>query len=82
VSFKESVDPRQLQAIPGVDNLLQTGPHDFEITGADSQQLKNALLALSLQQNLNIVSLQSGEQKLEEVFRTLTGNNPESTGIA
>jgi hypothetical protein len=32
-------------------------------------------MEMALQQNLNIVSLQSAEHRLEDVFRSLTGNS-------
>ena len=38
----------------------------------DPEKLKKQILELSLQNNLNIVSLQTNEQRLEEIFRTLT----------
>jgi ABC-2 type transport system ATP-binding protein len=36
------------------------------------EQLRKQILELSLQHNLNIVSLHSENRSLEEVFRTLT----------
>jgi len=37
-------------------------------------EVKKQLLELALQNNLNIVSLQSENQRLEDIFRSLTGN--------
>jgi ABC-2 type transport system ATP-binding protein len=48
---------------------------EWELTCTDATEAKRQLLELALQQNLNIVSLQSGGQSLEEVFRTLTNIN-------
>jgi ABC-2 type transport system ATP-binding protein len=41
----------------------------------EPESVRKQLLELSLQHNLNIVSLQSEGQSLEEVFRKLTVDN-------
>jgi ABC-2 type transport system ATP-binding protein len=46
--------------------------YQWELETTDPAEAKKQLLNLSLQNNLNIVSLQSGNQSLEEVFRNLT----------
>jgi len=73
VEFKETIDAAMLQSITGVQavNNRTTG-NEWELTCINANDVKRLLLELSLQHNLNIVSLQSGEQKLEEVFRNLT----------
>jgi len=73
VEFKETIDAAMLQSITGVQavNNRTTG-NEWELTCVNANDVKRLLLELSLQHNLNIVSLQSGEQKLEEVFRNLT----------
>lgn len=75
VQFKEVIDASVLQQLPGVQSVKKISDTEWEITGAQINDVKRVLLELSLQQNLNIVSLQSGEQKLEEIFRNLTGND-------
>ncbi|MEO5682889.1 MAG: gliding motility-associated ABC transporter ATP-binding subunit GldA [Chitinophagaceae bacterium] len=72
VEFKESIDALLLQALPGVATVSQLTDKEWAVTGNNINDVKRVLLELSLQHNLNIVSLQSGEQKLEEVFRNLT----------
>jgi len=75
VQFKEIVEAALLQQLPGVQSVKKINDTAWELTGARINEVKKVLLELSLQHNLNIVSLQSGEQKLEEIFRNLTGNN-------
>jgi len=72
VEFKEAIDASLLKTLPGVDAVSKLGGNEWELSCSDVNDVKRSLLELSLQQNLNIVSLQSGEQKLEEVFRSLT----------
>jgi ABC-2 type transport system ATP-binding protein len=47
--------------------------HNWSIETEEPERVRKELLQLSLQHNLNIVSLQDESQSLEEVFRTLTG---------
>ncbi len=78
VQFKETVDAALLQQLPGVQLVTKLTDTKWELTGANINDVKRVLLELSLQHNLNIVSLESGEQKLEEIFRNLTGNGGEA----
>jgi ABC-2 type transport system ATP-binding protein len=72
VEFKETVDAALLQAIQGVQSVNKINDCEWELSCTHTNDVKRSLLELSLQRNLNIVSLQSGEQRLEEVFRNLT----------
>jgi ABC-2 type transport system ATP-binding protein len=45
----------------------------FKLTTSNPESVRKQLMELSLKHNLNIVSLQSETQSLEEVFRDLTG---------
>jgi ABC-2 type transport system ATP-binding protein len=72
VEFREVVDISLLQSLPGVQSAGQVNDHEWELFCTNVNEVKRLLLELSLQQNFNIVSLQSGEQRLEEVFRSLT----------
>lgn len=74
VRYKEEVDASVLSFLEeGTGRLVQQGPGFFTITTNDPEKVKRLLLEHSLQHKLNIVSLHSGEQRLEEVFRELTG---------
>jgi ABC-2 type transport system ATP-binding protein len=46
----------------------------YRIQTTDPESVKRQILKLSLDNNLNIVSLQSKTKSLEEVFKNLTGN--------
>ncbi len=78
VIFKEKIEPALLEALPGVEALHNSNGNEWELTCSNTNDVKRLLLELALQQNLDIVSLQSGEQRLEEVFRQLT--NPVKEG--
>ncbi len=74
VSFRETVSTELLQQLPGVAAVHAFPQNSFELVCTGEHDVKRELLSLSLQRNFNIVSLQSGEQKLEDVFRNLTGS--------
>lgn len=72
VAFTEKVDADLLQSLQGVQSVNKINDHNWELTCIHTNDVKRLLLEMSLQHNLNIVSLQSGGQRLEEVFRNLT----------
>ncbi len=73
IAFKEAIDASLLQGLSGVQSVNKLTDTEWELACTNASEVKRLLLELSLQRNLNIVSLQSGEQSLEEVFRNLTG---------
>lgn len=74
VTFKETIEAAILKGLRGVQSVNNINTNEWELACSNPNETKRLLLELSLQHNLNIVSLQSGEQSLEEVFRTLTGS--------
>lgn len=75
VGFKEEVAESLLQELPATKSIHRTDPNNWQLATDDSELLRKQILELALRHNLNIVSLQSENQSLEEVFRNLT-NNP------
>ena len=86
VQFKEAIQPELLKQINNVDKIeqlqtclpdrqatnLPTGQAGYKLQTTNPESVRKQLLELSLQHNLNIVSLQSETHSLEEVFRNLT----------
>jgi len=72
VSFKEPVDKMLLEKINDVLMVEETHPSNFKVHTSNPESVRKQILELSLRHNLNIVSLQSESQSLEEVFRSLT----------
>ena len=75
VTFKEKIEAAILTSLGGVQSVNNINTNEWELVCSNLNETKRLLLELSLQHNLNIVSLQSGEQSLEEVFRTLTSKS-------
>lgn len=72
VGFKEIVADEWMRQVNGIKSFSKTDDYHWKIETDDPEMVRKQLLALSLQHNLNIVSLQSEHESLEEVFRTLT----------
>ncbi|HEY6502573.1 MAG TPA: ATP-binding cassette domain-containing protein [Chitinophagaceae bacterium] len=71
LEVKEDVDPEVMFSVfgDGVKRVSKTG---WRFETAEPEKLKKRILELTLQNNLNVISLQSETINLEEVFRTLT----------
>ncbi|MCW3107090.1 MAG: gldA [Segetibacter sp.] len=75
VSFKEPLEPEWLKRLNGVKTVNKLDAFTWQIQATDTNDVKKQLLELSLQHNLNIVSLQTEGGSLEEIFRSLTQSN-------
>lgn len=73
VHFKEPLEVEWLKRLPAVQAVNRLDTYNWSLETDNPEAVRKALLELSLQHNLNIVSLQNENQSLEEVFRTLTG---------
>jgi ABC-2 type transport system ATP-binding protein len=72
VEFKETVDPGWLERLEGVSKIDGSGQRVFCIQCAEAEVVKKQLMQLSLEKNLNIISLKSESRNLENVFKSLT----------
>ena len=84
VAFKEMIDPSLLtllNPVIQVETIQPIGDHSvaskgsvFKLTTSQPDSVKTQLLELSLKNKLNIVSLQSETNSLEDIFRNLTSH--------
>ncbi len=72
VQFKETIDKGLLEKLNGVESVEGPVAASYKLQTAAPELVRKQILELALQHNLNIVSLQSESQSLEDVFRTLT----------
>jgi ABC-2 type transport system ATP-binding protein len=72
VQFKEALEAEWLRRLAGVKALNKVDSHTWTLETDEPEAVRKQLLQLSVEQNLNVVSLQSESQSLEEVFRSLT----------
>ena len=72
VTFKEPLEQEWLKRLNFVKQVHKTDAQTWSIETDQPEELRKQILELSLQHNLNIVSLQSENVSLEEVFKELT----------
>jgi ABC-2 type transport system ATP-binding protein len=72
VEFSEKVQADWLQQITDVMKYEQLSAGRYKLETTQPEQVRKQLLQLAIAHNLNIVSLQTERQSLEEIFRTLT----------
>ena len=75
VSFQEPVEIELLKHMNDVIFVTQLQATNYKLQTDNSDSVRRQLLELSLQHNLNIVSLRSESSSLEDIFRDLTSSN-------
>ncbi|HVY73575.1 MAG TPA: gliding motility-associated ABC transporter ATP-binding subunit GldA [Puia sp.] len=68
----EKIADSAWQSVSGLRRWRRISDMEWELEGEDPENLKKQLLALSLQNNWNLVSLQSENRRLEDIFSELT----------
>jgi ABC-2 type transport system ATP-binding protein len=77
VAFRELPETAQLEDLDGVLGVSRLSDGQWELQTSSPDSVKKQLMELALQNNWNIITLQSETRSLEDVFRQLT--NPTST---
>jgi ABC-2 type transport system ATP-binding protein len=72
VSFQENVDLEMLQHLAAVLSVNSLSATDFLLATKDPDAVRKQLLEVTIANNLNINSLQTESNRLEDVFRELT----------
>jgi ABC-2 type transport system ATP-binding protein len=72
IILKEAVTADMFRELDQLMGIRKTSDFEWELEAADPETLKKQLFSLSLQNNWNIVSLQSENRSLEDIFRGLT----------
>ena len=72
VQFKEALESEWLKRVKGVKSVNKSDSHTWTIETDNPDMVRTELKKLERENNLDIISLQSENQSLEEVFRSLT----------
>ena len=72
INFKENIAFELLGQLKDISKIEAVENNGFKLFTTNAESVRKQLLELSLKNNLNIVSLQSESNRLEEIFRTLT----------
>jgi gliding motility-associated ABC transporter ATP-binding subunit GldA len=75
VQFQKEVDMLLLTTIKGVEDVEKLQSSTYNLHTQSPEAVRKQIIELSLEHNLNIVSLQSESQSLEDVFRSLTNKS-------
>jgi ABC-2 type transport system ATP-binding protein len=75
VTFKEPLEAAWLERLSSVQTVNKISTNEWELFCTSPKEAQRQVMELALQENLNIISLQSGGQSLEDVFRSLTNTN-------
>ncbi len=74
VTFSTKIDQQKLETLPAVLSVLQVNDHSFKLATNDTNEMRRQLLGLAVAEQLDIVSLQTEGNNLEDIFRNLTQN--------
>ena len=72
VSFKEPLEAEWLQRLPEVRSVNKIDTYTWNLETEAPETVRKAVFAMAVEHNLNIVSLQTQSESLEEIFRSLT----------
>jgi len=72
IEWAETLADGWWRDVPGIQQARALSPHQWQLVATDAEELKKNLFRYALQNNLNIISLQTRMRSLEEVFRQLT----------
>ena len=72
VQFGEPLEAEWLQRLPATQTVEKIDAQNWRITTTEPEQLRRQLQKMAADNNLDLVSLQSESQSLEEIFRLLT----------
>lgn len=72
VRFNEALDKSSLEKLNYVTGVIQSDTFTFKLETGNPESVRKQILEMALQQNLNIVSLQSESLSLEDIFKSLT----------
>jgi ABC-2 type transport system ATP-binding protein len=79
VQFKEALEQEWLKRLPAAQSVNKVDAYTWTIETNNPDTVRTELKKLERENNLDIVSLHSESQSLEEIFRSLTGNTSQST---
>jgi len=74
VAFRETPEAARLEGLAGVSAVTRLPDGHWELQTAAPDSVKKQLMELALQNNWNIVYLQSETRSLEDIFRQLTNH--------
>ncbi|MEP6465575.1 MAG: DUF4162 domain-containing protein, partial [Parafilimonas sp.] len=81
ITFSTKIDTKKLNSLPASINVSSVNDHSFSISTNDTNELRKQLLELAVAEQLDITSLQTEGNNLEDIFRNLTTDNTQNAVI-
>ncbi len=72
VNFSTRIDKENLEALPAAIEVAAVSDNSFKISTNDTNELRRQLLEFAVGKQLDIVSLQTEGNNLEDIFKSLT----------
>jgi len=72
ISFSTAIEKNKLATLPTAIDVVELNDHNFKITTNDINELRKQLLEFAVAEQLDITSLQTEGNNLEDIFRNLT----------
>jgi ABC-2 type transport system ATP-binding protein len=72
ITFSIKIDKQKLQDLPAATNVVALNDHSFRISTDDVNELRRQLLEFAVAEQLDVISLQTEGNNLEDIFRNLT----------
>jgi len=79
VSFSTKINKEKLEALPAAIDVIGVNDNSFKISTNDINELRKQLLEFTMAEQLDITSLQTEGNNLEDIFRSLTTKNLEGS---
>jgi ABC-2 type transport system ATP-binding protein len=75
LTTKQTISKHMFEGLADVKNINQSNANTLQIVSEHADVTKKEILQICVQQNLDIVSISSNANSLEEIFRQLTAAN-------
>jgi ABC-2 type transport system ATP-binding protein len=72
VTFSTPVIQKKLENLPATLSVFRANDQSFKLSTSDTNEMRRQLLELAVAEQLDIVSLQTEGNNLEDIFRSLT----------
>lgn len=79
VSFSTEIHKAQLEGLPAAKQVIAVNDQSFKISTGDTNELRRQLLEFAVKEQLDIISLQTEGNNLEDIFRSLTTSGANTT---
>lgn len=74
IELENEVKPEIWKGIKGIETVIDLGSNKWKLESTSSEDLRSKIFQYAVDQKLSILSLNREEQRLEEIFRSLTKN--------